>query len=622
MNFPVGVLYDVFYPAMGHREMCKLSMTCRWIKNHYESPEFCRPLPAGIHLYPGQYEAAMQLYSTCCNRRPYPLASSGANSAVFLEGSTGSGKTITALYFMLKCIRQENSDTLGKKILWIAPPGIAVSTIDAEIRKFFPTVRYKVWYTHMIKKVDSSLDDEELIIVSNHIFQESRKEKNGKRKQMVKELLKQEYRFVAIDEAHLLSNPVALYLTEKFINYTTIVLLTASPPKNIKDRTSKIILTYWNATVKEFEERFWDENFEGRAKILDDGIPQSPKMHEIFIDAELTQAETATHILQRLFPVQFSSIFYAPIAANIGRFELLKKLRIFEKYTSSVFIGSLINTEGKGKVLLDIMQRHRKCLIFSQSMVMVNETSRFLRENNISHFVVSSKTTPFKRSQKIEEFKRAEKGVLVSTPHAGGIGINYHLGVNTVILLEPFLKPNDRQQAIGRIDRIGQKSELFVYQLSSEIDRYVPNDRNVYGVDISQELRLLSDLHPQLRDEVLALLYAIKDQVINYNNQWSYLARHFYYHNIAYFTKKTQHKIQMPPDFFSLHICQILRTVRPGSFSDPYGFFYDISSEEDYKNYINSFFYQEQAKELRAPVRLVWTDGDPPVADSDLYCEK
>ncbi|MCK4502821.1 MAG: DEAD/DEAH box helicase, partial [Desulfuromonadales bacterium] len=107
---------------------------------------------------------------------------------------------------------------------------------------------------------------------------------------------------------------------------------------------------------------------------------------------------------------------------------------------------------------LSLKDSQRKIVIFSEWVRMNHIISRMLRENDIGFVELNGKVPVPKRALLIKEFEsNIDCQVFLST-EAGGVGLNLQVA-DTVINFELPWNPAKKNQRIGRIDRLGQKSE-------------------------------------------------------------------------------------------------------------------------------------------------------------------
>ncbi|MBM3436807.1 MAG: DEAD/DEAH box helicase, partial [Bacteroidetes bacterium] len=106
---------------------------------------------------------------------------------------------------------------------------------------------------------------------------------------------------------------------------------------------------------------------------------------------------------------------------------------------------------------LDIRNNSRKIIIFSEWVKMHKLIARMLRENDIGFIELSGQVPVKLRGELIKKFEtNADIKVFLST-EAGGSGLNLQMA-DTVINFELPWNPAKKNQRIGRIDRLGQKS--------------------------------------------------------------------------------------------------------------------------------------------------------------------
>jgi SNF2 family DNA or RNA helicase len=116
---------------------------------------------------------------------------------------------------------------------------------------------------------------------------------------------------------------------------------------------------------------------------------------------------------------------------------------------------------------LDLTNNSRKVIIFSEWVKMHKIIGQLLRENNIGFVELNGKVPVKMRGDLIKKFEtHAECKVFLST-EAGGSGLNLQVA-DILINFELPWNPAKKNQRIGRIDRLGQKSnKLTIYNLIS-----------------------------------------------------------------------------------------------------------------------------------------------------------
>ena len=119
----------------------------------------------------------------------------------------------------------------------------------------------------------------------------------------------------------------------------------------------------------------------------------------------------------------------------------------------------------KGKALLDLVRKNseEKKVIFTQYVKSLEYITDLLKRNGIPHVIFKGALTAREKNAAIEQF-RNEAPVLVST-ESGGEGRNLQF-CNTMINFDLPWNPMRIEQRIGRLHRIGQTRDVFVFNLS------------------------------------------------------------------------------------------------------------------------------------------------------------
>jgi SNF2 family DNA or RNA helicase len=116
---------------------------------------------------------------------------------------------------------------------------------------------------------------------------------------------------------------------------------------------------------------------------------------------------------------------------------------------------------------LDIRNTSRKVIIFSEWLKMHKLIGEVLRKNEVGFVELNGKVPVKLRGELIRKFENnADCKVFLST-EAGGAGLNLQIA-DILVNFELPWNPAKKNQRIGRIDRLGQKSnKLLVYNLIS-----------------------------------------------------------------------------------------------------------------------------------------------------------
>ncbi len=112
---------------------------------------------------------------------------------------------------------------------------------------------------------------------------------------------------------------------------------------------------------------------------------------------------------------------------------------------------------------LDVPNRNVKIIIFSEWIKVHKLIGRILRENNIGFVELNGKIPVKSRGELIRKFETNPQYKIFLSTEAGGSGLNLQVA-DTLINFELPWNPAKKNQRIGRIDRIGQKSnKLTIY---------------------------------------------------------------------------------------------------------------------------------------------------------------
>ena len=158
----------------------------------------------------------------------------------------------------------------------------------------------------------------------------------------------------------------------------------------------------------------------------------------------------------------------SPFALRDSVGNLLKRLR----GTDSPFVKALSDIENrlksvpntsKGDQLLGLIaQNSERKIVFVRHLKTLEYLSTLFDSRGISHVVFSGAMTPREKDASIDAFRR-DVPILLST-ETGGEGRNIQF-CNTLINFDLPWNPMRLEQRIGRIHRIGQERDVFVFNL-------------------------------------------------------------------------------------------------------------------------------------------------------------
>jgi SNF2 family DNA or RNA helicase len=114
---------------------------------------------------------------------------------------------------------------------------------------------------------------------------------------------------------------------------------------------------------------------------------------------------------------------------------------------------------------LDLKNTDRKIIIFSEWIKVHKLIGQLLRENKIGFIELNGKVPVKSRGDLIRKFENSPECKIFLSTEAGGAGLNLQVA-DTLINFELPWNPAKKNQRIGRIDRLGQRSsKLTIYNL-------------------------------------------------------------------------------------------------------------------------------------------------------------
>lgn len=114
---------------------------------------------------------------------------------------------------------------------------------------------------------------------------------------------------------------------------------------------------------------------------------------------------------------------------------------------------------------LDVQNTDRKIIIFSEWVKVHKLIGKLLRDNNIGFVELNGKIPVKSRGELIQKFEDNKHYKIFLSTEAGGTGLNLQVA-DILINFELPWNPAKKNQRIGRIDRLGQKSKkLTIFNL-------------------------------------------------------------------------------------------------------------------------------------------------------------
>jgi SNF2 family DNA or RNA helicase len=214
------------------------------------------------------------------------------------------------------------------------------------------------------------------------------------------------------------------------------------------------------------------------------------------------------NIIQKDIPVEMSALqqeYHGSYARGLSKIVRKKFLTPFDLKRMQLLLANMRmvcdstylvdqNTNESPKLVeleymlmekLDIVNNEIKLIIFSEWVKVHKLIGKILRKNKVGFVELSGKIPVKRRGDLIKKFEDDPKIKVFLSTEAGGAGLNLQVA-DTLINFELPWNPAKKNQRIGRIDRLGQKSKkLTVYNF---ITRLSIEERIAAGLVVKQNL--------------------------------------------------------------------------------------------------------------------------------------
>lgn len=428
---------------------------------HLAVPDF-DGLQAPKHLphltpLPHQLEVAKQVVETM-------------NGKAILADEVGLGKTIEAGLILKEYMIRG----LVKKVLILVPASLVSQwTMELNEKFFIPAVAQKKSYVwEQCDVVVSSID-------------------TAKRSPHRDKIYEQQYDMVIIDEAHKLkNNKTKNYEFVQHLKKKFCLLLTATPIQNQIEEIFHLVsllkpghlgnASYFAETYGKGRTLQTDEHLKAlvnkvmiRNRRIDTGIEWS-KRHVETVMIEFSKEERELYDAVQALKIddgQFSLITMLREACSSREALFLTLRNMMSKYPEpSAYFDTLIEkinavtTNSKAEKALELIQRIKdKVIIFTEYRATQLYLQWFLQQHGISSVPFRG---GFKRGKKdwMKELFKTRAQVLIAT-EAGGEGINLQFCHHVINYDLPW-NPMRLEQRIGRVHRLGQTNDVYIYNFA------------------------------------------------------------------------------------------------------------------------------------------------------------
>ncbi len=134
---------------------------------------------------------------------------------------------------------------------------------------------------------------------------------------------------------------------------------------------------------------------------------------------------------------------------------------------------------------MDLPNKPGKVIIFSEWVVMLQIIGKMLHEAGIGFAMLSGKVEVKNRGKLVKKFESDPDCKIFLSSEAGGVGLNLQVA-DTIVNFELPWNPAKKNQRIGRIDRLGQRSKKLT--VISLISRRSIEEKIAAGLGLKQKL--------------------------------------------------------------------------------------------------------------------------------------
>ncbi len=392
-----------------------------------------------------------------------------------LADDMGLGKTLQIISFLkhLKDLKKE------KTSLVVVPTSL-IFNWQEEIKKFCPTLKYKVLYGTDRDKTIEDFDKYDLILTSYGVLVRD-----------ISFLKDYHFNYAILDESQAIKNPASQrYKAVRLIKANNRVALTGTP---IENNTFDLYaqMTFLNPGLLGSPADFKKNYSEPIDKYKDkDRADELQRIINPFL-LRRTKEQVAKEL-----PPKVESVLYCEMESEqrkvydayrnkyrdylLGKIEedgignakmyvLEGLLKLRQICDSPVLLSDeAFKTKQSAKIkelLLAVTEKtgNHKILIFSQFVSMLDLIKEELEKHKISYEYLTGKTR--KRQEKVDNFQNNDDvRVFLISLKAGGTGLNL-TAADYVYIVDPWWNPAVEAQAIDRCYRIGQKKNVMAYKM-------------------------------------------------------------------------------------------------------------------------------------------------------------
>lgn len=394
-----------------------------------------------------------------------------------LADDMGLGKTVQALS-MLEHYRR----TEGKLRALVVCPTTLIYNWENEIRKFTPTLTYRIHHGATRIRQPESLSEPEVLITTY-----------GTLRSDIKILSALPLDYVLLDESQAIKNPASKVTRAAGLLQSKYRLCMSGTP--LQNNTFDIYaqMQFLNpgmlGTMEFFKQEFAipidklgeADRKEHLRKLLypfilrrtkEQVAKDLPEKQEMILYCEMEEEQRSIYDAYRndyrnqiLGSIENMGIQKSQLTILQG---LMKLRQICDSPAilneKEKFENHSIKLEELARELIEGIGTH-KALVFSQFLGMLGLIRDRLNELNIPYEYFDGSTTAPDREKAIRRFQDDDSvRVFLISLKAGGVGLNL-TAADYVYIVDPWWNPAVEQQAIDRTHRIGQTKNIFAYRM-------------------------------------------------------------------------------------------------------------------------------------------------------------
>jgi len=260
-------------------------------------------------------------------------------------------------------------------------------------------------------------------------------------------------------------------------------LLTSSPPALIKSLKKRI--RYLNENKQRIVDLTTRANLEDELTAEDSSLDINEGLEDYTLDEKYEIRNRSSKIGEQRRSTEFN---------------IEKHIKILSKFLSQLQKLHQLGIDSKAKKLVKIVKKilqhnpDEKMIIFTQFKQTLYYLAELLREEHIDVSEFHGSLTESQKDRNIHHFKT--KGTVLMSTEIGGEGRNFQF-CHIIINYDLPWNPMRLEQRIGRIDRIGQTKDVYIYNffIADTVESSIINA-------ISERIRIfeesIGDLEPIL----------------------------------------------------------------------------------------------------------------------------